>query len=330
MHSWPRMSRTRELRGGGRASLSGAARLVGAITLLAAVLIGAAVVPARPARAQTDSAPVTLSGTLRKVHDAGAVTLAYRTSSVPFSFMSPRGEPIGYSIEICRSLVAALGEQLGRELAIRWLPVSAEDRMQAVMSGQADFECGSTTANAERRRSVAFSPTIFIAGTKLLVRRDSPIQSFRDLGGKAVVVTAGTTNEGALRELAGRFHIDMRLTVARDHGESYGRLAAGEADAFATDDVLLYGLIALHRAQAQFHVVGEFLSYEPYAIMYRKDDEPLQQVVRKAFQDLAADDEFDRQYTRWFMRPLPSGQSLDLPMSSELATILHTLAPSSQ
>lgn len=296
--------------------------------LLLSVACGVAAAWLAPVQAQeTSAAPTELTGTLKKVHAAGAVTIAYRSASVPFSFMSPRGEPIGYSIEICRAIVAAIGEELGQDLPIRWLPVTADDRMDAIVSGRADLECGSTTANDERRKRVAFSPVIFIAGTKLLVKQDSPIRSFRDLSGRTVVVTAGTTNEPAMRELAERFKIDMRLVVAPDHAESYDKLAGGGADAFATDDVLLYGLIALHRSQAQFHVVGEFLSYEPYAVMFRKDDEPLRQLVQRAFQELAADGEFDRQYKRWFMQPLPSGVSLNLPMSAELETLLSTLVP---
>ena len=271
-------------------------------------------------------APVELAGTLLKARTQGTVTLAYREASIPFSFMSPRGEPIGYSIELCRKLVEAMGEAVGRELAIRWLPVTSETRIEAVASGRADLECGSTTSNVERAKRVAFSPVIFVSGTKLMVKSGSPIRSFRDLGGRTVVVTAGTTNEQAMREVARKFAIDLRLASARDHEESFARLANGSADAFATDDVLLYGLIAQHRVRGDYRVIGEFLSYEPYAIMFRRDDPQMKQVVTDAFRALAEDGEVERQYKRWFLARLPSGERIDLPMSPHLETLIEAMS----
>ena len=275
---------------------------------------------------QDDAAPVVLSGTLAKARTTGAVTIAFRESSVPFSFLSPRKEPIGYSIELCKKLVEAIGEAVGKELAIRWVAVTSETRIDAIVSGRADLECGSTTDNLERRKLVSFSPTIFVAGTKLLVRRGSPIRSFRDLGGRTVIVTAGTTNEKAMQEIARRFKLDFKLAAARDHADSYAQLEAGKADAFATDDVLLYGLIAQHKAQKKFQVVGEFLSYDPYGVMFRRDDAQLAALVKQAFRDLAEDGEVERQYKRWFLRRLPSGESLDLPMSPQLETLIRAMA----
>jgi ABC-type amino acid transport substrate-binding protein len=280
--------------------------------------------------AQTDDTPVELTGTLARVRAAGAVTIAYRESSVPFSYLSARGEPIGYSIELCKKLAEAIGGELGRELALKWLAVTAETRIEAIVSGRADLECGSTTNNLERQKQVAFSPIIFVAGTKLLVKRGSPIRSYRNLAGKTVVVTAGTTNEGAMHEIARRFKIDFRLVTSRDHAQSYARLEAGAADAFATDDVLLYGLIAQRQAKKEYQVVGEFLSYDPYGIMFRKNDPQLAEVVRRAFHDLAEDGEIERQYKRWFLQRLPgaatAGQSLDLPMSPQLETLIRAMA----
>jgi len=275
---------------------------------------------------QDDAAPVVLSGTLAKARTTGAVTIAFRDSSIPFSFLSPRKEPIGYSIELCKKLVEAIGEAVGKELAIKWVAVTSETRIDAIVSGRADLECGSTTDNLERRKLVSFSPTIFVAGTKLLVRRGSPIKSFRDLGGRIVIVTAGTTNEKAMQEIARRFKLDFKLAAARDHADSYAQLEAGRADAFATDDVLLYGLVAQHKAQKKFQVVGEFLSYDPYGVMFRRDDAQLAALVKQAFHDLAEDGEVERQYKRWFLRRLPSGESLDLPMSPQLETLIRAMA----
>lgn len=272
-----------------------------------------------------DPAPVELTGTLAKVRAARALTLAYRESSVPFSYLSPRGEPIGYSIELCKKLAEAIGEAVGRELELKWLPVTSETRINAIFAGRADLECGSTTNNLERQKQVAFSPIIFVAGTKLLVRRGSPIRSYRDLAGRTVVVTAGTTNEKAMQEVARRFKLDFRLTSARDHAQSYAQLEAGTADAFASDDVLLYGLVAQHKAQRQYQVVGEFLSYDPYGIMFAKGDGQLAELVNRVFHDLAEDGEIERQYKRWFLQPLPSAQSLNLPMSPQLETLIRAM-----
>jgi ABC-type amino acid transport substrate-binding protein len=276
--------------------------------------------------AQSEATPVELTGTLAKVRDSGRVTIAYREASVPFSYLSARGEPIGYSVELCKKLGEAMSEDLGREIALKWLPVTSETRIEAIVSGVADLECGSTTNNLERQRLVAFSPVIFVSGTKLLVRRSSTIRSYRDLAGKTVVVTAGTTNVKAMEQIARRFKIDFRLATARDHAESYARLEAGRADAFATDDVLLYGLLAEHKARKQYHVVGEFLSYEPYGIMFRKGDTQLAALVQRTFHDLAEDGEIERQYKRWFLQRLPSGVSLDLPMSPQLETLIEAMA----
>src|SRR6185295_11502919 len=192
------------------------------------LLIAAAAVVAIPAAAQQEDSPTTLTGTLRKARETGAITLAYRASSIPFSYLSPRGEPIGYSIDLCKLLVDAIGEEVGRSLEIKWQPVTPESRIGSIASGQSDLECGSTTSNLERRKLVAFSPTIFVSGTKLLVRKGSPIRSFRDLGGKKVVVTAGTTNEAAMREIARKFKLDFALLTAADHAASFAMLTAGE------------------------------------------------------------------------------------------------------
>jgi ABC-type amino acid transport substrate-binding protein len=271
-------------------------------------------------------APVELTGTLAKARASGAITIAHRASSIPFSYLSARGEPIGYSIELCRKLVEAIEETVGRELEIKWLPVTSESRIEAIVFGRADLECGSTTDNIERKKQVGFSPTIFVSGTKLMVKEGSPIKSFRDLPGKTVVVTAGTTNEQTMRDLAKKFQLDFRLQVSRDHAESFAMVVDGKADAFATDDVLLYGLIAQNGARGKYVVTGEFLSYDPYGIMYRKGDAQLARVINEAFRELAEDGEVERQYKRWFLKRLPSGASIDLPMSPQLETLIRVMA----
>jgi len=271
-------------------------------------------------------APVELTGTLAKARSSGAVTLAYREASVPFSYRS-RGQPVCYSIEVCRKLVEAASEAVGRDLEIKWLPVTSETRIEAIVSGKADLECGSTTNNLERQKQVAFSPTIFVSGTKLMVAKGSPIKSFRDLRGRTVAVTSGTTNEKAMRDLAQKFNLDVRLVALRDHADSFAQVVSGKTDAFATDDVLLYGLIAEHKMQGRYLVIGEFLSYDPYGNTFRRGDAQFAALVVETFRALAADGELERQYKRWFLSRLPlSGTSIDLPMSPQLESIFQTMA----
>ena len=267
-----------------------------------------------------------LSGTLKKVHDSGTVSIGYRESSIPFSYLNTRGEPIGYSIDLGRAIVDAMSNELnGQTLTIKFVPVTSESRIGAVKSGQVDLECGSTTNNTERQKEVAFSPIMFVAGTKLLVKRESPIQSFRDLNGKSVVVTAGTTNEQAMRSLADKFGIKFNLVVAKDHEESYQQLATGKVDAFAGDDILLYGFIAEHKAGNDLAVVGDFLSYDPYGIMFRKDDQELADLVNRVFREMAQSRDLEYTYDRWFLKKLPSGETLNLPMSAQLDEIFRAL-----
>lgn len=193
-----------------------------------------------PPPASEENTPAILSGTLKKVRESGAIVLGYREASFPFSFVAAGAkEPHGYSIDLCLSIVDEIVRELGgNPTRVDFAPVTADSRTEAVMSGKADLECGSTTSNAERQKSVAFSPIIYVAGTKLLVKRTSGIGSYRDLAGRILVVTSGTTNEAAMKQLNDRYKLGITIVSARDHDESYAMLADGKADAFATDDVL--------------------------------------------------------------------------------------------
>jgi glutamate/aspartate transport system substrate-binding protein len=286
--------------------------------LLLAVALIASLLAASGARAQE------MTGTLKKMKDSKTVTLGYRESSIPFSYLNKVGEPIGYSIDLCNAVVDEVSNELeGIEIAVNYKKVTAETRIPAVKSGEVDLECGSTTANFERKKEVAFSPIFFVAGTKLLVPRSSGISSYRDLRDKTVVVTAGTTNEAAVRAISDKQHLGIKLLVGKDHAESFAMLREGKADAFATDDVLLYGLVATTKSGDQFHVVGEYLSYDPYGLMYRKDDPDFSAIVDRTFSRLAQNRELVQLYNKWFQQRLPTGETLDLPMSPQLEEILR-------
>jgi ABC-type amino acid transport substrate-binding protein len=267
-----------------------------------------------------------LTGTLKQVKSTGSITLGYRESSIPFSYLTKGGVPIGYSIDLCKEVVDELAAELdGMTIAVTYKPVTSESRIPALLAGEIDLECGSTTSNFERKKLVAFSPVFFVSGTKLLVKRASPIASYRDLRGKTVVVTAGTTNEAAVKALSDKQKLGITFVTGQDHAASFATLAAGGADAFATDDALLYGLVATTRTAAEYHVVGDFLSYDPYGLMFRKNDPDFAAVVERAFTRLAQSRELVQLYNTWFLRRLPTGERLDLPMSPQLEEFFRVL-----
>jgi glutamate/aspartate transport system substrate-binding protein len=280
-----------------------------------------------PPPASEDSMPAVLSGTLKKVRDSGAVVIGYREASFPFSFVRQGGSrPLGYSIDLCLGIVDEIVRELGgNPTRAVFAPVTADSRIEAVTSGNVDLECGSTTSNTERQQSVAFSPIIYVAGTKLLVKRSSGISSFRDLGGKTLVVTSGTTNQAAMNQLNDKYKLGIAVVSARDHDESYTMLADGKADAFATDDVLLYGFIVARKAEAAMAVVGDFITYEPYGIMFRRDDPLMAAAVTRAFLTMARSRALADTYRRWFLQPGPNGESLSLPMSAQLSEVFRAL-----
>jgi glutamate/aspartate transport system substrate-binding protein len=281
--------------------------------------IGAALLMTSGAGAQE------LTGTLKRVKETGSLIIGYRESSIPFSYVTKSGVPIGYSIDLCKEVVDDVAAELGTEVTVTYKKVTSDTRISALLAGEIDLECGSTTANFERKKQVAFSPIFFVSGTKLMVKRSSGIASYRNLRGKTVVVTAGTTNEAAVKAISEKQQLGVNFVVGNDHAESFAILTAGKADAFATDDVLLYGLLATSKEGSQYEVVGEFLSYDPYGLMFRKGDPDLAAIVDRTFTRLAESREIMQLYDKWFLARLPTGETLDLPMGPQLQEILRVL-----
>src|SRR6266567_3551319 len=181
-----------------------------------------------------------LSPALAAIKNAHVVRLGYRESSPPFSFLDQANRPIGYSLELCEAIVDEIGVEVDdANLRIEYVKVTSDDRIPAVVQNKIDLECGSTTANAERSKQVAFSPLIFVAGTKLMVPKASTVAGATDLKGKTVVVTKGTTNEQAMHAVDRKFALGLNIITTPDHEQSYQMLVDGRADAFATDDILL-------------------------------------------------------------------------------------------
>jgi len=278
-----------------------------------------------------------LTGTLKTIAQRGTVLIGYRESALPFSFLNRAGQPVGFSLDLCRGIAADIAQMLNRDLleanASAWqqgvrtvlVPLTAEARLPKVIAGEVDLECGSTTATEQRAQTVAFSPVFFLAGTKLMVAGGSSIASYRDLAGRSVVVSAGTTNADVLHILAARVTPAFKVVETPDLAAAYATLANGKADAFASDDILLYGFAATRSDGQQFRIVGDYLSYEPYAIMLRRDDPAFSDLVRRSFERMAHGGTLTALYNRWLTQRLPNGETLNLPMSAHLAEMYRSL-----
>jgi glutamate/aspartate transport system substrate-binding protein len=267
-----------------------------------------------------------LSPTLANIKKTHVVRLGYRESSPPFSFLDQANRPIGYSLELCEAIVDEIGVEVDdANLRIEYVKVTSDDRIPAVVQNKIDLECGSTTANAERARQVAFSPLMFVAGTKLMVPKASTISGPADLKGKTVVVTKGTTNEQAMHNIDSKFSLGLKIITAADHEQSYQMLVDQKADAFATDDILLYGLIARHKSQDKFRVTGDYLSYDPYGIMFRKGEPQLAAVVERTFHKLGSNRDLIPLYNKWFVARLPTGEKLNVAISPQLEEAFKVL-----
>jgi glutamate/aspartate transport system substrate-binding protein len=267
-----------------------------------------------------------LSGRLQHIKETRTVRLGYRENAIPFSYLGPDERPIGYSIDLCHAIVATIGDDLDDPaLRIEYVRVTAQDRIERVVSGTVDLECGATTNTAERRAQVAFSPVIFVTGTRLAVARESRIRGFDDLKGRPVAIVRGTTNEAAARDLDRLRALALQFVPADNYREALASLVAGKADALAADDVLLRGLLVETGKTADFRLVGDMVSFEPYGIMYAKGDSALADAVDRTLRGLAESREIVWTYNRWFMRPLPARGALALPMSVQLRRSLELI-----
>lgn len=254
---------------------------------------------------------------LDRMQASGRIVIAHRESSVPFSYLLPDGRPVGYAVDLCIKLAEAVRKKLKMNaLNAEFLLVTPANRIQAVAEGRADLECGSTTNNAERREKVAFTVPHYITGARFLVRADSGINDLAQLEGKTLVSTQGTTPLKTITQINRERGLSIRIVEAPDHAKAMDMLAAGQADGFVMDDVLLYGLAASRPDAAKYRVVGKFLTVEPLAIALPKNDPEFKAIVDDEMKRLIATREAHALYERWFMKPIPpKGASLNLPMS---------------
>ena len=276
-----------------------------AIALTAGVWLGAA------------STGANAADTLKKIRDSGTITLGYRESSVPFSYLDAAKQPVGYSIDLCKQVVAAVKRELRMpNLAVKMVAVTPATRIPDLVAGKIDLECGSTTNNAERRKQVAFTISTYIAGAKFLSKTSAKIKSLDDLAKKTVVTTQGTTTEKILRELDLQNSMKMEILLGKDHAESFSIVAAGRAQAFFMDDILLYSLRAESGAPQDYEVSAKLLSIEPLSLMLRKDDPAFKRVVDLEVTRVIMDGEIFALYKKWFGAPIPpKGTNLNVPMN---------------
>jgi glutamate/aspartate transport system substrate-binding protein len=264
--------------------------------------------PAKPAAAP---API---DTLKRIRDTNTILIGVRETSVPFSFLDAQRQPQGYSVDLCVRVADAVKAELKLpKLEIKFVPVTSANRIPALLEGKIDLECGSTTNTRDRQQQVAFAYTTFVAGIKMLARKESNVNSVEDLRGKSIVVTKGTTSEKMMKAMNEERLLKMNVIETSDHGESFKAVDEGKAVAFPMDDVLLYGLISKSKKPDDFEVVGKYMSVEPYAIMLRKDEPAFERIVNRALIDLFQSGEIRRLYAKWF-----NTKDLVVPLSSHL------------
>ncbi|KAF7962216.1 ABC transporter [Cupriavidus sp. UYMU48A] len=265
-----------------------------------------------------------LTGTLKKIKDTGVITLGVRDSSIPFNYNLGGVRQVGYSYDINMKIVEAIKDQLKMpNLQVKEIPITSQNRITLLQNGTIDIECGSTTNNLERQKQVAFTDSIFIIGTRIMVKKDGGIKDWADLKGKNVVTTAGTTSERLLRKMNDDQKLGMNIISTKDHGQSFLTLESGRAVAFMMDDALLYGERAKAKNPADWIVVGKPQSREAYGCMIRKDDPQFKKVSDTVIAGMMKDGAINTLYTKWFMQPVPpKGLNLDFPLSDDMKALI--------
>ena len=283
------------------------------ITLGAAFLLGTAM-PAYSAESMV----------LERIKERGSINMGHRESSVPFSYIGSDGKPQGYSVDLCMKFIDAVKAELEMpNLEVNLVPVTSQTRIALMANGTIDLECGSTTNNLTRQKQVDYLSTTFITGTKIASRKDSGITEIEDLEGKTVALSLGTTNEKAIKRVAKANGINIKTLMVKDHPQGWLAVESGRADAYASDDVLLYGLISKAKNPEEFKVSGRFLSFDPYGIMVPQNDSLYRRIGTVTLADLMRSGEAHKIYDKWFN---PGPTNINMPMSDTLKTAFEIQA----
>jgi glutamate/aspartate transport system substrate-binding protein len=284
-----------------------------------AAAIFAAVVTNGALAGEVDNSPV-----LTRIVERGTINMGHRESSVPFSYIGEDGKPLGYSVDLCYKIIDQIREVTGKpDLKINYVPVTSQTRIALMANGTIDIECGSTTNNLTRQKQVDYLPVTFITGTKLASKVGSGITEIEDLDGKTIALSLGTTNEKAIKRVAKELGLNIKYVMVKDHPQGWLALSSGRADAYATDDVLLYGLISKSKNPSEFQVTGRFLSYDPYGIMVPQNDSIYRRLGTVVLADLMRSGEIVAIYDKWFN---PGPTNINMPMSDTLRTAFEIQA----
>jgi ABC-type amino acid transport substrate-binding protein len=260
-----------------------------ALAVLAMVLAGAT------------SEAQTLTGTLKKVKDTGTLTMGYRQNALPFSFTGSDGKPTGYSVDLCQEIAVAVQNELKLpSLALNWVPVTPESRIDAVANGTVDIECGSTTASLSRQEKVDFTMMTFVDGASLLIVEGSGVKMLSDMAGKRIGVVPGTTTERAVAEFLRTTSLAATVVPMKDHDEGLAGLQTSKIEAYASDRTILMGLVIQARGTARYALISEDLSYEPYGFMVRRDDSAFRLVANRALARIYRSGAIGAIYAKWF------------------------------
>jgi glutamate/aspartate transport system substrate-binding protein len=260
------------------------------VVIFSALLVSASVVSAAEP-----------SGVLKAIKERKSIVLGHRESSWPFSFVDDQGKPAGYSVDLCVRIAESIGKELGlRDLAIRWVKVTPENRLKAVADGTVDLECGSTTATLARYEQVDFTVTTFVDGGSLLATDASSVEGVKDLAGKRVAIIPGTTTEGALAAALKQYVVSAQMVPVKDHAEGLAAIESGKADVYASDRVILIGLGRRSAQRAKLSLSPQLFSYEPYAFMLRRGDADLRLAANRALSRLFRSEDIARMYEKWF------------------------------
>ncbi|MFP5462008.1 MAG: transporter substrate-binding domain-containing protein [Gammaproteobacteria bacterium] len=256
-----------------------------------------------------------LTGTLKKVKELGAITVGHRESSIPFSYLDDRQQPIGYAMDLCMKIVDAVKAELKMpNLQVKLQPVTSSNRIPLLQNGTIDLECGSTTNSVQRQQQVAFGPTYFVINVTAAVKKSSNINSLADLNGKTISTTSGTTSVPLFKAYKKTETANVKEIYGKDHAESFLLMADDRAAAFVMDDILLAGQIANSKTPSAFRILEESLRQEPYSMMLRKDDPQFKALVDRSVGAVMKSGEIERIYAKWFTSPIPpKGINLNFP-----------------
>jgi len=262
-----------------------------------------------------------ITGTLKNIKETGAITLGFRDSSIPFSYLDDNQKPVGFAMDICYKIVDAVKKELKLDkLEVKLNPVTSATRIPLMANGTVDLECGSTTNNAERQKQVWFTNTHFLTASRFVSKKSNKLDKIEDLKGKSVVSTSGTTNIKQLTEANAARNLGINIIPAKDHAEAFLMVDTDRAVAFVMDDILLASLVAGSKEPAAYAISSDaFSKPEPYGIMLRKDDAAFKKVVDTATAALYKSGEGQKLYDKWFMSKIPpKGLNLNTPIGPEL------------